>query len=171
MKEKKQQESKPNVIFPRFFSSISSLIMLTIKIPSTSTEWEKYYNLRFTILREPWGQLKGSEVLDDEDQADHVMVVDDETTEIVGVARMQTNSPTQGQVRCVAVSPLVRGKGIGKLLMRYLENLAQQKGFTEIVLDARENAVKFYVSIGYEILEESYLLFGEIQHWKMRKVF
>ena len=145
--------------------------MLTIKTPSTSTEWEKYYNLRFTILREPWGQLKGSEVLNDEDQSDHAMVVDDETTEIVGVARMQTNSPTQGQVRCVAVSPLVQGKGIGKLLMRYLENLAQQKGFMEIILDARENAVKFYLSIGYEILEESYLLFGEIQHWKMRKVF
>jgi ribosomal protein S18 acetylase RimI-like enzyme len=55
--------------------------------------------------------------------------------------------------------------------MNYLENIAQQKGFTEIVLDARENAVKFYQSIGYEIQEESYLLFGEIQHWKMRKVF
>lgn len=145
--------------------------MLTISIPITSTEWERYYDLRFTVLREPWGQLKGSEVLKDEDQAEHVMVVDSETNEIVGVARMQTNSPTQGQVRCVAVSPIMQGKGIGKLLMDYLENLAQQKGFTEIVLDARENAVKFYQSIGYEIYEESYLLFGEIQHWKMKKIF
>ena len=143
--------------------------MLIVKIPSTAQEWEQYYNLRFTVLREPWGQLKGSEVLKDEDQADHAMIVDSETDEIVGVARMQTNTPTQGQVRCVAVSPDVQGKGVGKLLMKYLEDVAKEKGIKEIVLDARENAVKFYQSIGYAIFEDSYLLFGEIQHYKMRK--
>lgn len=145
--------------------------MLTIRIPITSEEWEQYYDLRFKVLREPWGQLKGSEVLTDEDQSDHAMVVDSDTEKIVGVARMQTNSPTQGQVRCVAVSSEAQGKGIGKLLMSYLEELAQEKAFEEIVLDARENAVKFYLSIGYEIIGESYLLFGVIPHFKMRKGF
>jgi N-acetylglutamate synthase-like GNAT family acetyltransferase len=143
--------------------------MLIVRIPATSQEWEQYYNLRFTVLREPWGQLKGSEVLKDEDEADHAMIVESETNEIVGVARMQTNTPTQGQVRCVAVSPNVQGKGVGKLLMKYLEDVAKEKGIKEIVLDARENAVKFYQSIGYVIFEDSYLLFGEIQHYKMRK--
>jgi N-acetylglutamate synthase-like GNAT family acetyltransferase len=143
--------------------------MLIVKIPATAQEWEQYYNLRFTVLREPWGQLKGSEVLKDEDQADHAMIVDAETDKIVGVARMQTNTPTQGQVRCVAVAPDVQGKGVGKLLMRYLEDVAKAKGIKEIVLDARDNAVKFYQSIGYDIIEDSYLLFGEIQHYKMRK--
>ncbi|PWK28298.1 acetyltransferase (GNAT) family protein [Arcicella aurantiaca] len=143
--------------------------MLIVKIPTTAQEWEQYYHLRFTVLREPWGQLKGSEVLKDEDQADHAMIVDAETDKIVGVARMQTNTPTQGQVRCVAVAPEVQGKGVGKLLMKYLEDVAKAKGIKEIILDARENAVKFYQSIGYDIVEDSYLLFGEIQHYKMRK--
>lgn len=143
--------------------------MLTIKIPATQSEWEQYYDLRFKVLREPWGQLKGSEILTDEDQSDHAMVVDDETNEIIGVARMQTNTHTQGQVRCVAVSPKVQGRGVGKLLMNYLENVAQQKGIHEIILDARENAVKFYLSIGYEIIGDSYLLFGVIPHFRMRK--
>jgi ribosomal protein S18 acetylase RimI-like enzyme len=159
---------------PKFLSSLipflhSSFFMLTIRIPATSKEWEQYYDLRFKVLREPWGQLKGSEILTDEDQADHAMVIDDETQQIVGVARMQTNTPTQGQVRCVAVSPEVQGMGVGKLLMSYLEEIAQQKGIQEIVLDARENAVKFYLSIGYEIIGDSYLLFGVIPHFKMRK--
>ena len=145
--------------------------MLITRIPKTAQEWEQYYQLRYTVLREPWGQLKGSEVLQDEDRADHAMVINDETHEIVGVARMQINTPSQGQVRCVAVAPHVQGQGVGKLLMKYLEVLAQQKGIKEIILDARENAVKFYLSIGYEIFEDSYLLFGEIQHWKMRKIF
>lgn len=143
--------------------------MLITRIPETAQEWEQYYQLRFMVLREPWGQLKGSEVLQDEDQADHVMVIDSETNQIVGVARMQINTPTQGQVRCVAVAPQIQGRGVGKLLMSYLEKLAQQKGIQEIILDARENAVKFYLSIGYEIFDDSYLLFGQIQHWKMRK--
>ena len=145
--------------------------MLIIRIPETPQEWEQYYQLRYTVLREPWGQPKGSEVLQDENQSDHVMVIDSETHEIVGVARMQINTPTQGQVRCVAVAPHTQGQGVGKLLMKYLEELAQQKGINEIILDARENAVKFYLSIGYEIFEESYLLFGVVQHWKMRKDF
>ena len=145
--------------------------MLTIRIPTTSKEWEQYYNLRFTVLREPWGQLKGSAILTDEDQANHAMVIDSETGKIVGVARMQTNSPIQGQVRCVAVSPEVQGKGVGKLLMSYLENIAYEKGFKEIVLDARKNAVKFYLSIGYEIIGDSYLLFDVIPHFKMIKRF
>ncbi|MES2520450.1 MAG: GNAT family N-acetyltransferase [Bacteroidota bacterium] len=143
--------------------------MLIVRIPETAQEWEQYYNLRFTVLREPWGQLKGSEVLKDEDQADHAMVIDSESNIVVGVARMQINTPTQGQVRCVAVSPNVQGKGVGKLLMNYLENLAREKSIKEIILDARENALKFYKSIGYEIYEDSYLLFGEIQHYRMRK--
>ncbi len=145
--------------------------MLTIRIPDTSEEWKQYYDLRFKVLREPWGQLKGSEVLTDEDQADHAMVMDSETGKVVGVARMQINSPMQGQVRCVAVLPQLQGKGVGKLLMNYLEKIAQEKGFQEIVLDARENAVKFYLSIGYENIGESYLLFGMIPHFKMRKCF
>jgi predicted GNAT family N-acyltransferase len=145
--------------------------MLTIRIPNTSEEWEQYYDLRFKVLREPWGQLKGSEVLTDEDKANHAMVFDSESGQVLGVARMQTNSPTQGQVRCVAVSTEAQGKGVGKLLMSYLENLAIEKGCEEIVLDARENAVKFYLSIGYEIIGDSYLLFGVIPHFKMRKIF
>jgi predicted GNAT family N-acyltransferase len=53
--------------------------------------------------------------------------------------------------------------------MAYLEKEAKQKGWTEIVLEARENAVPFYQAIGYTIVAESYLLFGEIQHYRMQK--
>jgi predicted GNAT family N-acyltransferase len=53
--------------------------------------------------------------------------------------------------------------------MAYLEDQAKTKGWTEIVLEARENAVPFYKRIGYTINAESYLLFGEIQHYRMSK--
>jgi N-acetylglutamate synthase-like GNAT family acetyltransferase len=75
----------------------------------------------------------------------------------------------QGQVRCVAIATSAQGKGIGKAIMAYLEDHAKTKGWTEIVLEARENAVPFYHAIGYSIVAESYLLFGEIQHYRMSK--
>ena len=35
--------------------------------PTTSEEFKKYYNLRYEILRKPWGQPQGSEI-DDGDE-------------------------------------------------------------------------------------------------------
>ncbi|WP_395617245.1 GNAT family N-acetyltransferase [Aquirufa sp.] len=140
---------------------------MEIKAPQTDSEWKAYYALRFNVLREPWNQPLGSEVLADEDQAIHAIAV--KNGEVQGVARMHESSPNQGQVRCVAIATAAQGKGIGKAIMAYLEDQAKTKGWTEIVLEARENAVPFYQAIGYCIIAESYLLFGEIQHYRMKK--
>lgn len=141
--------------------------MLEIKSPQTESDWKAYYALRFNVLREPWNQPLGSEVLADEDQAIHAIAVENE--EVLGVARMHESAEKQGQVRCVATATEAQGKGIGKAIMAYLEEKAKQKGWTEIVLEAREKAVPFYEAIGYTIVAESYLLFGKIQHYRMQK--
>ncbi len=142
--------------------------MIIVRSPQASEEWKAYYQLRFDVLREPWNQPPGSEVLPDEDQVIHVAAFDEEE-KVVGVARLQTNEPGIGQVRCVAVSTTAQGKGVGKKLMSHLEKIAEQQGITEIILEARENAVPFYQSIGYEVTKTSYLLFNEIQHYTMWK--
>ena len=136
--------------------------------PTTAQHWQAYYALRFTVLREPWNQPLGSELLPDEASAIHVLAVD-EDEKVLGVARMHESAPKQGQVRCVAVATDQQGKGVGKRIMRYLEKVAAENGWQEIVLEARENAVPFYESLGYSIVEKSYLLFGEIQHYRMKK--
>ncbi|MEY3645508.1 MAG: hypothetical protein RL127_216 [Bacteroidota bacterium] len=136
--------------------------------PTTAQHWQAYYALRFSVLREPWNQPHGSEVLQDEATAIHVMAVTQDE-KVLGVARMHESGTQQGQVRCVAVATDQQGKGIGKLIMSYLEMVAKEKGWREIVLEARENAVPFYESLGYSMIEKSYLLFGEIQHFRMKK--
>jgi N-acetylglutamate synthase-like GNAT family acetyltransferase len=140
---------------------------MIIKSPISQDEWESYYRLRFTILRAPWNQPLGSEVLADESEAIHAMVLEDD--QIIGVARMHKSGENQGQVRCVAVAAEAQGKGVGKAIMSHLEGRAKEMGMQEIVLEARENAVPFYKSMGYVIEKESYLLFGEIQHYRMKK--
>lgn len=141
---------------------------MEIKAPHTVADWKAYYALRYRVLREPWNQPIGSEVLQDEATAVHVMATD-EDGKALGVARMHESAPLQGQVRCVAVATDQQGKGIGKRIMNYLEMVAAENGWQEIVLEARENAVPFYKSLGYHIEQESYLLFGEIQHYRMKK--
>jgi len=140
---------------------------MIIKSPISPDEWESYYRLRFNILREPWNQPLGSEVLADESEAIHAMVTAND--QVIGVARMHKSGDNQGQVRCVAVAAEAQGKGVGKAIMLHLEVKAKEMGMQEIVLEARENAVPFYQSIGYVIEKESYLLFGEIQHYRMKK--
>ena len=140
---------------------------MIIKSPMSQDEWESYYRLRFTILRAPWNQPLGSEVLADESEAIHAMVIEDD--QIIGVARMHKSGENQGQVRCVAVAVEAQGKGVGEAIMLHLEGKAKEMGMQEIVLEARENAVPFYKSMGYVIEKESYLLFGEIQHYRMKK--
>ncbi len=141
---------------------------ITIRSPKTKAEWESYYELRYKILREPWGQPKGSEILADEEMAIHAIAIN-ESQEILAVGRLQVNSPIQAQIRCMAVATKAQGLGVGKKIMAYLEEKAKSLGKKEIILDARENAVPFYKAIGYAIFAESYLLFNEIQHWKMQK--
>ena len=136
--------------------------------PTTAQHWQAYYALRYSVLREPWNQPHGSEVLQDEATAIHVMAVNKDE-KVLGVARMHESEARQGQVRCVAVATDQQGKGVGKLIMSYLEMVATEKAWREMVLEARENAVPFYESLGYSIIEKSYLLFGEIQHYRMKK--
>ncbi|RVU25011.1 GNAT family N-acetyltransferase [Sandaracinomonas limnophila] len=136
--------------------------------PTSPSDWEKYLALRYEVLREPWNQPLGSEILADDSTSLNAMIIDAQG-DALGVARLHETSPGVGQVRCVAIKTMQQGKGLGKILMNYLENEAIKLGLREIILEARENAVPFYESLGYKITKKSYLLFDEIQHYTMEK--
>ncbi len=136
--------------------------------PNTPEEFQRYYRLRWEVLRKPWNQPEGSEKDNSEDAAIHVMVVD-ESGECTGVCRLQLNSPDEGQVRFMGVRDDQQGKGVGKKLMAYVEEKAKALGVKKIVLQARENAVPFYLSIGYTVTEKTFKLWDVIQHFKMEK--
>lgn len=135
--------------------------------PNTPELWQKYFALRYEVLREPWNQPLGSEKLEDDPASFNAMLI--EKNEALAVARLHEAAPGIGQVRCVAVASNHQGKGLGKILMTYLEKHAKDAGMKKIILEARENAVPFYQQLGYQITKESYLLFGEIQHFTMEK--
>jgi N-acetylglutamate synthase-like GNAT family acetyltransferase len=139
-----------------------------IREPQTSKEFEAYYLLRYEVLRKPWDQPSGSEKDDQEENSLHAMAVD-EDGKIYGVCRLQYNSEKEAQLRFMAVAPDSQGLGIGKQLVKYMEDKAASANAGVMILQARENAVPFYKSCGYSIKETSFLLWGKIQHYLMSK--
>lgn len=139
-----------------------------IRSPQNQTEWQAYFELRFDILRAPWGQAKGSEQTADETQHQHFAFFND-ANQIIGVGRLDQTAPHVGQVRFMAVAANQQGKGIGKVIMNEIEAVCKAKGYLQIILHAREVALPFYQKLGYQMVEPSHLLFGEIQHYLMQK--
>lgn len=138
-----------------------------IRSPHNQNEWEAYFDLRYRVLRKPWGQVPGSERNEGDEHADHFAFF--EKGKLIGVGRLDVLPEKSSQVRFMAVDPAYQGLGVGKKLMLHMEELAIKKGCTQTVLHARENALPFYQKLGYQITEKSHLLFNEIQHYLMHK--
>ena len=138
--------------------------------PSTPDEYQRYYDLRWRILRAPWKQPRGSEQDELEQSSNHFMVIDSHPA-VVGVGRLHFNSIREAQIRYMAIGIKQQRKGIGTLLLQTLEDRAVELGAASIVLDAREHALGFYRKRGYELEAPGHVLFNAIAHVRMRKDF
>ncbi len=141
---------------------------MRIIIPDSPELFNLYFNLRYEVLRKPWNQPYSSVKDDLEESSMHAMLLD-EQDQIAGVCRMHFNSEEEVQLRFMAIRPDLQGKGYGKLLLDYFEDLATSHKRKRIMLQAREDAVSFYLRNGYEVKEKSYLMWGIIQHFRMEK--
>jgi predicted GNAT family N-acyltransferase len=135
--------------------------------PSTSQDFTAYYKLRYEVLRKPWNQPLGSELDETDNTSIHAFIKENDTA--IACARLHFVDDNTGQIRYMAVHPDYQGKGLGKLVVTYLEGISKENNRLHIILHARENAVDFYKSCGYTTKEKSYLLWGKIQHFLMQK--
>ena len=136
--------------------------------PNTEEEWKSYYDIRFEVLRKPWNQPQQSTRDEWEDRSIHFLVMN-ENAEGIATGRLQLNSKTEGQIRSMAVLEKYRNKNIGHLIIKEIETEARSLGLNTITLDAREPALNFYLKNDYVVIADSYLLFGVIKHFSMKK--
>lgn len=141
---------------------------VTLIEPSSPDDLDRYYQLRWKILRAPWNQPPGSERDPLDDRSTHIMAVNN-TRELLGVGRLHFNSISVGQVRYMAVAVCHQRSGIGTLILDSLEHRARQLGATRIVLDARETAIGFYRKRGYLPTGPGPMLFRQVAHVHMCK--
>jgi ribosomal protein S18 acetylase RimI-like enzyme len=140
---------------------------MEIRSPKTTNELEEYYDLRYRILREPWKQPRGSERNEGDETGMHFGLYD--SNQLLGILRLDSMEIGISQIRFMAVETSNQGKGIGENLLLFAEEISKNRGDKKIILHAREIALGFYEKLGYQLIEKSHLLFGEIQHYLMEK--
>ena len=136
--------------------------------PQNPAEWQDYFDLRWRVLRAPWDQPRGSEKDDREADSKHLMIVGP-GSRAIAVGRLHFNSPTEAQVRFMAVDPQSRGRGLGSLILREFEDRARAAGATSIVLNARDDAQRFYRKHGFAVVGPAPTIFSAVKHVLMRK--
>lgn len=135
-------------------------------ISHNSPEYEAEITLRSAILRQPLGLSFSAEELSVEADSHHIGCYVD--GELVGCLVLQPIDAKRIQMRQVAVDEKVRGRGIGRMMVKYSEDLARNLGFQEMMLHAREAVVPFYEVLGYAKVGGR---FSEvtIPHWVMAR--
>ena len=73
------------------------------------------------------------------------------------------------RLRQMAVVSGLQGKGIGKVLLQFAENIARDRGFKKIVMHARKTAIGFYEKSGYKIISTEFKEIT-IPHYEMEKI-
>lgn len=140
----------------------------TVKFAGTEEELQAILKLRYLILRAPWQQAADTATDHLEAQSYNAYIAN-ENNEVLACGRLQVNEGGVAQVRFMAVLTNMQGKGLGKLILQALEKKALELNLNSVELQARENAVPFYKSCGYNVVEETFKLWGIIQHYLMRK--
>ena len=128
---------------------------MALKIIDHGTyEYNQMVDLRFNLLRKPLG-LSFSE-LDLENEKNDVLMgcFDEEVLE--GCCLLTKAGEKALRLRQMAVANGVQGKGIGRVLMSFAENIARDMGNQKLVMHARKSAVGFYEKLGYKICSDEF---------------
>jgi predicted GNAT family N-acyltransferase len=131
--------------------------------PASDPLYASELDLRYRVLREPLGMRRDQVGFDGEAAALHVVAA--EGARVVGCVLFDFRS---GRLRAMAVEPGQQRSGVGRLLVRRLEEEAAGRRVEEIKLHARAHVVGFYERLGYAVRGEPFVEVG-IAHREMHK--
>lgn len=131
-----------------------------------SKEYRQMVDLRFQLLRKPLGLDYTAEDLEKEKEDILIGIFDEDLLE--GCCILTKIAPQTVKLRQMAVSSGLQGKGIGRVLMTFAENVARDRGMRRMVMHARKSAVGFYEKLGYNICSQEFQEVT-IPHYEMEK--
>ncbi len=143
--------------------------MTQITNPKTKEEFKAYYDLRFKVLREPWGQPRGTEKDDYEPISQHFVAVNDQGGEVVGCVKFFEKEPGVAWISHLAVKSALQRTGIGKQLLTHVEAQARTQGYKKIGCQSRLNTTKYFEKAGYKVHGLPTRYFGTTQVVWMEK--
>ena len=131
-----------------------------------SAEYGRIVELRKEILRRPLGLDFTAADLEAEKEDILIGAFDEE--KILACCLLKKLDAESCKLRQMAVHGSLQGKGVGASLLNFAENVARDRGFRKMVMNARKTALGFYGKLGYQVVGEE---FDEvtIPHFRMEK--
>lgn len=132
-----------------------------------SLEYQQMVQLRNDILRKPLGLTFTPEEL--EKEKEEILIAAFEEEKMLGCCMLIKQGPSTVRLRQMAVLNNLQGKGIGRALMQFAENIARDLGYRKIIMHARKTASGFYEKLGYQVSGDE---FKEVTlpHYIMEKI-
>jgi N-acetylglutamate synthase-like GNAT family acetyltransferase len=127
------------------------------QIDHGTSQYKQMVQLRNQILREPLGLTLTAEELDNEKNDILIAAFDDD--DMMGCCILTPVNPNTLRLRQMAVPANLQGKGIGASILSFAEDLARDKGFSRIIMHARDTAIGFYEKFGFRVAGD---LFSEV---------
>ncbi len=131
-----------------------------------SNEYRQMIKLRDDILRKPLGLGFTPQEL--ENEKDNMLIGAFEDDDMLGCCMLVEENPETVRLRQMAVLNDLQGKGIGRALMNFAENLARDRGYKIMSMHARKNAIGFYEKMGYKVASNEFTEIT-IPHYVMEK--
>jgi len=131
-----------------------------------SNEYQQMVKLRDDMLRKPLGLGFSPQEL--EEEKDNMLIGAFEDEDMLGCCMLVEENPGTVRLRQMAVLNDLQGKGIGRALMNFAENLARDRGYKKLSMHARKNAVGFYEKMGYKVASDEFTEVT-IPHFVMEK--
>ena len=114
-----------------------------------SPEYQQMVQLRNDILRKPLGLTFQNEEL--EKESEDILIGAFEDDKMLGCCMLIETEPGTVRLRQMAVLKNLQGKGVGRALMQFAENIARDRGYRKITMHARKTATGFYEKLGYVV--------------------
>jgi len=132
-----------------------------------SPEYQQMVKLRDAVLRKPLGIIFTREDL--ESEKDNILIAAFEEERMLGCCMLVEESPGVVRLRQMAVLNALQGKGIGRALMNFAENIARDRGYKIVRMHARNNSIGFYEKVGYKKKGDEFIEIT-IPHYVMEKL-
>lgn len=112
-----------------------------------SPQYEQMIALRDQLLRRPLGLSINPEEM--ENEAGNILIGYTDDGKMEGCCMLVPLDTKTIQLRQMAVLAGLQGKGIGRVILHFAENIARDKGYKKMMMHARATAVGFYEKNGY----------------------
>ena len=140
---------------------------MALKIIDFGTpEYRQMLKMRDDILRRPLGLNISPEEVENEKENLFIAAFEDE--QMLGCCMIVEMDPRKARLRQMAVLNNLQGKGIGRALIQFAENIARDHGYKIMSMHARKPTVPFFEKMGYKVTSAEFIEIT-IPHFEMEK--